>query len=239
MVLDRTTRFAAFTMLRASLQAVGWAFLLYASFPSLATAQTPPPPAPPPPITVPPVVTLSDGAVTVEGMTTKASAVVFGVARRSLQFGERLETRFDVLDDTDGNGAIRFEVNEGLPWKSVWTVVDLPSGLFSLAVPEGFPLMEIDFPGQGIGSALNTLESAGDFEQFLWVRPGLGAWALTAGDGGVNDGDQEGNHRILADVTRFAAIGKSPAPPDKFAPGDVLVGVEAHTLNIFAARLAH
>jgi hypothetical protein len=208
------------------------------SFAAPAVGQTAPPPSPTP-ITVPPVVTLGADAVTVEGITKTASAVVFGVARRSLEFGERLETRFDLVEDTNNDGAIRFEVAEGLPWKSVWAAVDLTTGEFTLAVPEGFPLLETPFPGQGIGSALNTLETAGDFEQLLWVRPALGAWALTVGDGGVNDGDGEGNHRILADVSRFTAVGKSPAAPDKFAPGDVLVGVEAHTLNVFAARLAH
>lgn len=240
MSFTKRTHAAVRTVDGASLRRAKIGVILGTTLSTLVVAQTAPPPPPSPtPITEPPVVKLEADAVTVERTTLSGSTVVFGVARRSLEFGERLETRFDLLEDIDKDGAVRYEVGEGVPWKSVWTAVDLASGQFSLIVPEGFPLMEVEFPGNGLGSALKTLETAGDFEQLLWVRPGLGAWTLTVGDGGVNDGDREGNHRILADVSLFTAMGKSPAAPEKFAAGDVLVGVEAHTLNVFAARLAH
>jgi hypothetical protein len=68
--------------------------------------------------------------------------------------------------------------------------------------------------------------------------PGQGAWTLTALDGGRNDGDGLTDRNIRADVASFKPLGSSPAAPDKFAPGDALVGVDYRSLTFYAARLA-
>ena len=205
---------------------------------AVARGQQPPPPTPPPP-----VITVNETTVGVTGVTKPGSAVVFGVARRSLTYYERLEARSEILSDTDADGAVRFEVPGDVPWKSVWVAVDLTSGLYDIGTPEGFPLEEIAFPGHGIGQALNSLEAAGEFIELLWVRPaatGAAAWRLAVGDGGASDSDgRSGNGRVRVDVARFRPVGSSPAPPEKFAPGDILVGIDAKALNVFAARLAN
>lgn len=191
----------------------------------------------------PPVISVDNGGVSVTGVTKAGSVVVFGVARRTAGYFEKRESRAEVVSDQDSDGAVRYDVPKGLPWRSVWFVVDLTSGQYAFTAPEGFPLEEVAFPGRGIGNELKSLETAGDFVELLWVRPGTtggAAWTQAVGDGGAHDEDAHGgDHRVRADVSRFQAVGQAPAPPEKFAPGDVLVGVEASTLVVFASRLAN
>ena len=201
------------------------------------------PPSPPPP--TPPAIIIDASGLTIIGLKPASSVAIFGSTRRSFEYYERQEMRGDILADDDKDGQLRFDVDGGLPWKSVWVVVDLSTGLYAIAAPEGFPLEEVEFPGRGIGSALNALESEGDFVNLLWVRPsattGAAAWMLAVGDGGASDDDKKGgNHKIKADVSKFEPVGQSPVtPPDKFAAGDVLVGIDANTLTIFASKLAN
>jgi len=207
---------------------------------SALRGQQPPPPAPPP---EPPLITIDETSVKATGVTKSGSAIVFGVARRSLTYYERLEARAEILNDADADGAVRFDVPGDVPWKSVWVAVDLTSGLYDISTPAGFPLELLEFPGQGLGAALNSLETAGEFMELLWVRPaatGAAAWTLAVGDGGASDSDdRSGNGRVRVDVARFRPVGSSPSPPEKFAPGDILVGIDSRALTIFATRLAN
>ena len=211
--------------------AIGLVFVALCSAP-LARAQTTPPPS-----TQPPTLRLGVNEIAVEGLTPDGSTVIFGLARRSHSYWQTLE-RYAEIVTADGTGVAHWDAEETIPWKSVWFIVDLASGEFTSGVPEGFVSDEIDFPGRGIGAALNVLDSEGESKEFLWVRPTVGAWTLTALDGGRNDGDGATDRNIRADVSKFRPLGSSPVPPDRFAPGDVLVGIDYRSLTFYAARLA-
>lgn len=198
----------------------------------LAKAQTPPPPS-----TQAPTLLLGANEIDVEGLTPDASTVIFGLGRRSHSYWQSLE-RYAEIVTADAIGVAHWDAEDTIPWKSVWFIVDLASGEFTSGVPEGFVSDEIDFPGRGIGASLNVLDSEGESKEFLWVRPTVGAWTLTALDGGRNDGDGATNRNIRADVSMFRPLASSPGAPDKFAPGDVLVGVDYRSLTFYAARLA-
>jgi hypothetical protein len=227
MMLDRTTRVASRT-------ALGIALLGLATC-DLALSQTTPPPPPSAPVSQPPSVALTANAIEASGLTPSSSIVVFGLARRSEIYWQSLERTAEIVP-SDATGQARLELDQEMAWKSVWFVVDIPSGQYIATVPDGFVLDQIEFPGRGIGAALNILESEGESKEYLWVRPGLGAWTLTALDGGSNDGDGNADRRIRAEVSHFKPLGTGPAAPEKFSPGDVVVSVDYRSWTVNSAR---
>jgi hypothetical protein len=177
--------------------------------------------------------------VIASGLPAGGSAVFFGASRRPVGHFERNERRVEIVADVDGDGAAFVEEFDGVAANSVWAAVDLASGAFALATPGDFPIREVAFPGRGIGAALRSLEHEGLFADVVWVRPGVGAWELTAKDGGPADSDAEPNGRVRFAVEAFEALGSSPPAPERFGPGDVLVAIELDSLTIYAAQLAH
>ena len=82
----------------------------------------------------------------------------------------------------------------------------------------------------GPSGLLNRVQRVTDFAEFLLVEPGKGAWALTAGDGGQSDADGKQDGTVTADLSDVVTI-TGNTKPSKFNTGDVLIVVDANTLN--------
>jgi hypothetical protein len=189
-----------------------------------------------------PVVSFEEQAVVVSGLTPNGQVVWFSVAKQIESSMAHFVRREDVLADEDGDGAVRFELDRMVPLQSIWVAVDLTTGAVAVATPEGYTLRDASLPpGRGSGKA-GRPDWIGDDRQLLEilvVRPGLGAWGSTLGDGGVNDEDGRGNGRISAALARLHAVGSSPAPPDHFLPKDLVFAVDLDRMEFLARNRFH
>lgn len=189
------------------------------------------------------VVKFEEAAVLAAELTPGGEAVFWSVAREPQGYVNRIVRR-QGLAVVDAQGGARFDLDEAeeVPLKAVWGVVDVATGAFAVAAPEGFELREIPFPTRpfevGAPGVLNRFRHPFDQLHLLVVRPRVGAWELEAWDRSPRDRDGEDDDRVttrLEDLSALEATG--PAPPEIFEEGDVLVVIHPHTLEVFAARI--
>lgn len=222
--------------------------LVLLALPPGAAAQDEPPPEPPAEPEL--VVGFEPSALTVDGAPPEGSVVLFGFGRTREAYVTELR-RFDALLTADAEGAARYALPEGaaVPQRSVWVVVDLGTGAYTVAEPEdtgGLDIPRIDFPARGLGANLRFLRTEGRYLDVLLVRPAsgpegeeaAGVWGLRTGDGGERDADGVQDGGIDLDVATLTALADSGPPPERLRPKDVLVGVNPETFELFATRLA-
>lgn len=189
-----------------------------------------------------PTLAFEPTAVVASGVTPKGKVVWFGVARELADYAATVVRRDQVLEDEDGDGKVRLEIGKPLPVHSVWIAVDLASGAWTAAVPEGSSAAELPQPGRnpdrGEAGRPEWVEVNRRYLEIAVVRPSLGAWALTLGDGGGNDGDGATDGSITASLARMRSLEGSPAAPDRFSPRDVVAVVDPNRLQYYVETLA-
>lgn len=189
-----------------------------------------------------PSLAFEPAAVVASGVTPKGKVVWFSVARELADYAATIVRRDQVVEDEDGDGKVRLEVGKPVPVQSVWIAVDLTSGAFAVAVPEGSIASEMPQPGRnpGRGEAGKPewVEVDRQYLELAVVRPGLGAWALTLGDGGGADEDGATDGSITASLARMRSLGASPAAPDRFSPRDVVAVVDPNRMQYYVETLA-
>lgn len=123
---------------------------------------------------------------------------------------------------------------------SVWVAVDLSTGEFATVAPNGPPVQSDTFLGAGIGRAPSGSGAISDLRaqaEVLVVRPGVGAWELTLGDGSPVDGDGLADGQIEAPLDQMTPVADTPSPPTDFAAGDTLVLIDPLSLEIVVTRI--
>jgi hypothetical protein len=186
-----------------------------------------------------PLLTFEDQAAVATGVTPKGQVVWFSVAKQIEGYMAHFVRREEILPDTDGDGVVRFELDQPVPLQSIWVAVDLATGEAAVATPEGYPLREASAaPGRGGEPGRpDWVEEGREILEILVVRPGKGAWGLTVGDGGENDDDGRGDGRITAALARLRALGAGSGPPERFDPKDLVFAVDLDRMEILQERI--
>lgn len=186
----------------------------------------------------PPEISFEPEAVVARGITSKGRAAWFSVAREISRRSINVVPRHGITVDEDGDGAVRLELGQEVPLRSIWFAVDLATGEAAVAAPEGFPLLEMGLPGNAIPAALNRLELERRFACLVLVRPGVGAWQLRVGDGGESDEDGEPDGTLRAALSSLTAVEEGgPPPPERFSPRDVLLIIDPERLEFATVRI--
>jgi hypothetical protein len=188
-----------------------------------------------------PTIGFEENAVVASGVTPGGSVVWFGIARERPGRITQVVRRDTVLPDSDGDGVVRLDLGRRVATESIWAAVDLGSGAFVVATPEGMPRREVALPGNSFRhsprGAVEALQDAREFLEILVVRPGEGAWSLSVGDGGDSDADLQPNGSIRAALASMHPIQSSKAAPDQLLPGDVVVVVDPRQMEFYTTTL--
>lgn len=188
------------------------------------------------------VVRFEEAAVVVTGASADGGVAFYSVAREPHGAYQSVVRR-QGLELADDLGETRFLVDERtVPLKSVWAVVDIASGAYAVAAPEGFWLREIPFPGRGfaVGASgqVDRLRHDHPSIDLLVVRPGVGAWSLRSFDRSETDRDGADDDRILTSLEDLVPLGESAEPPpESYSRDDVVVLVDPRELRYAATRL--
>lgn len=185
--------------------------------------------------------TVETDALVVAGTTVKGQVVFFGVARE-IAPDDVVEVvpRTEIRADDDGDGRVAFPLGGPVPLRSAWAAIDLTSGDFDAAAPEGFRLKKVSFRGRGVGRRSDGRDSIVDARglvEILIVRPGAGAWALRLGDGGPTDGDGTADGRLEAIFDRMEPLAGSPPPPQTFQKDDVVLVLDPNLLEMTLVKV--
>ena len=196
----------------------------------IAEAQTTPPPPKPEPR-----ITFGESAVVASGLTPKEKVAWFAVERRfDEDLSEELARRYDVVD-VEADGTARFPLKEPAAPSSFWVAVELKSGAFVVAVPNGFRLARPQKPsrlGLRDGLAADEILDERPYLMGLVVRPGNGAWAFAGGDGGPRDEDGKNDGRLRFALDRLQPLAGSPEAPSKARGEDLWFIVDPAKMEI-------
>ncbi|MGH7926833.1 MAG: hypothetical protein ACREQV_03455 [Candidatus Binatia bacterium] len=185
-------------------------------------------------------ITFADNAVNA-AVTPGASAVIFGIGSQPRGYYSRL-VRFEAfVSDEDRDGSVSVQLDDPVPPKSTWVVVDLASGEVATGAPSTFAAEVRPFPSEWLkhdnAGHLRKLASTLPFSELLWASS-MGAWKATLGDGGASDEDGEKNGVAVLDNTQFLpiqdGIGKAPT---HFSKGDVMIAANPWTLTVYVSAL--
>ncbi|MDX1996936.1 MAG: hypothetical protein SF066_04395 [Thermoanaerobaculia bacterium] len=180
-----------------------------------------------------PAVTFEAQAVIVSGLAPGAEIVYFSVAREVTTYAANVVRREGRVKDDDLDGSVRIAVDPAVPWRSIWVVVDLATGLVVPATPEGYPLRDAEARG-GFAlaptGAFTHLGAAGDLSHVLVVRPGTGAWVATLTDGAASDEDGGGNRTIVSALDVLEPVAAGPPPPLELLPGDRVIEIDSDAM---------
>jgi hypothetical protein len=181
-------------------------------------------------------VSLEGDAVVASGVTAKGQVVLLGVTRVIEEDDYPVVRRhLQVLTDDDGDGTVRYPVEGGVPLRSLWAVVDLTSGDYDEAAPEGFGLRRVNWRGRGPlrrADGKDAIEDRRPRLELLVVRPKVGAWSLRIRDGEASDGNGVIDGRVEGVLERMEPLAGSPPPPSELQRDDVLVGLDPASLEI-------
>ena len=184
---------------------------------------------------------LGTAASVVSGLEPSTQVTWLWVDRRLDDYAAIITHGTEITPDSDGDGKVELEVPAGISPLSVWVAVDLATGTVATASPEGFkppPITAPDAPELLAPAPADThLQALAGIVRALVVRPGSGAWQTLAGDGTALDIDLEQDGTITLDLAQLEPIADSPAPPETFAAGDVVVFIDAETLGFFQATV--
>lgn len=185
-------------------------------------------------------VSFGDSSVHAEGLTSSGTAVVFAVARTRDGWLRRI-SQFALPVAVDGTGLMSLELPEDVPLMSIWAVADLATGEVGVGFPEGmegFPLLEDDGSPMTVGQVVSGRILAGVAEaDILVVRPGVGAWRLHVGDGGLSDEDGSQNGALQVQLANMVPLVEGSGPLRGVRPGDSIVLIDPREMAYLAERV--
>jgi len=185
-------------------------------------------------------VSFGDALVQAEGLTSGGTAVVFGVARTRDGWLRRI-SQFALPVEVDGTGSMSLELPEAVPQMSIWAVADLATGEVGVGFPEGMegiPLLEDDGSPMTVGQVASGRILAGVAEaDILVIRPGVGAWRLHVGDGGLSDEDGSPNGALQVQFANMTPMIEGSGPLHGVRPGDSIVLIDPREMAYLAERV--
>lgn len=182
-----------------------------------------------------PRIAFESSAVVASGLTPGRSVAWFGVERivdpdLAAELVQRAEPKTAGAD-----GVSRLELARPVSQRSLWVAVDVESGEFAVAAPDGYEIRRRPRPSRlvpGEGSRPDEIEDGPGYLYGLMVRPGEGAWILRGGDGSPQDQDGETDGRVRFALDRLEPLPGSPAAPAKARGTDLWFVVDLLTMRI-------
>jgi hypothetical protein len=203
-------------------------FALLATLWSVAAAADPPSHAVP-------SIAFSASGIAISGLTPGGSAIVLGIERGARPYITGYTRHNYLLRSADTLGNARINLTSVSPI-SLWCVVDLQTGTYASAGPAGYAIRRIPLPANAFHAAsnaqLNRLRLKDEFLEVLWVRPNVGFWKASAGDGGASDSDHAVDGHVSLAPEQMEPLGQSPIAPNHYLPTDTFILINPETMEI-------
>lgn len=175
-------------------------------------------------------------AVTAAGMTPGGDVVWLGLVRKVVEYEAAYGRRQGVVQ-ADASGAAQIPIGDGVPPQSTWIAIDLKTGAYAMASPDGFSPLLFDLAPAALnlrGDALaDQLVDVADHAEILLVRPGKGAWAKTVGRGGADDESNPNDAAFKLSLDKLEPLRGADGPSSgKLNPKDLLIVLHPEAMAI-------
>lgn len=187
------------------------------------------------------VITIGAKSVTATGISPGSTAVFFGAAKVPMPgaYMDRPRHWTISVDDSDHDGTVTFSLNEDVPPASLWAVVDLRNAQYAIANGPRMGLRPLILGNplrKSKGGTVDHFSLNRSYADFLYVKPGLGAFTWTAMDGSTADDDGP-NGGIAVALQQGKSLGGDAQKPINITPGGVLIVLDWTTFEIGAVEI--
>jgi len=187
-----------------------------------------------------PAVTITGGTVTAAGVSAGGDVLFYGLGLDADGYVSGVRRWAETITDDDRDGTVSFRTTPAVPQRSLWVVVDLRNGQYSIAAPAGYPIRAAElgrsFFRRSAGGVLDVFAYRKPYLDLLYVHPGGGAWVIKSADGRPDDLDALPGLTAIP-LTSARRIGTAGERPREFVPGGILVAIDFYTMTIYAGRL--
>jgi hypothetical protein len=141
----------------------------------------------------------------------------------------------------NGNGESVFSTSHAHDQAAIWIAVDIETGAVATATGSGVPAVPFTLVDasqkRDVSGQIVKMQLPFDISDLLIVRPGQGAWHVTAIDGGPADEDHTQNGKTAMSIETLVSFKKNSKPPHALKKGDVIVAIEARSLRYSVLRV--
>lgn len=141
-----------------------------------------------------------------------------------------------IAADEDRDGVVRFRPERKVPQSSVWAIVDLMTGEYSIVSP--LPELIVEFSLDSSVRAGATPALSRGWITALIARPGVGAWVAEIREGGARDADGALDARLTVNPESFQPLLPGTGLPQGLRNDDVIIILDWETLEHAVARIA-
>jgi hypothetical protein len=188
-------------------------------------------------VTAAPAIEAVSNGLRATGITPGGDAVWFGMTIDTFNLTRRLTRHATIVRDADGDGVVIYALPE-ISRFSLLFVADAMTGECAVFRAEGVDDLAQDLRGNNWRAGLQDFDVSADVLEFLLVRPGDGAWTMSAMEGWRNDGDGRRDGKFRLKVADMDPIGTATAKPQGIVRrGDLLVVLDPRTFA-YAIRQA-
>lgn len=191
-------------------------------------------------VSIDPAIEFQGHVVHATSLTPGAQVLLFGVARDHDGFGAVIRRWTEVLTDTDGDGQVELDLGFNVPFQSIFAAIDLRDGHYSVASPSGFgaiPPKRAKTLRRGPKALVDRMSSPGPMADVVYVQPGSGAWKVQLSDGVTTDRDGVADGATMFALSDFSPLLPGLDVPQEFAPGGILIVIDAYDMDLYAQRL--
>ena len=176
-----------------------------------------------------PVVTFEKDRVVATGVTRGGNVLWFAQAHERPAVYVRLVNRTKVMADANGDGRVEYPLLNEVAIRSVWVAVDLATGEAGIGRPAGVDPAVRPFTSGMLkerGEAATVIDMPQPSVEFLLVRPGVGYWRDTRGDGNPGCGvPRTAGHSAIC-LGELKPASEALPKVTSLAPGDVLLAID-------------
>jgi hypothetical protein len=190
---------------------------------ALAVAQSPEPP----PITI----SVFGDVVMANGLTPGGEVAVLAIWSNEIARSSRNGGALSQTTEADSGGSASVTFPRQLPPRTMVVVIDVRSGRIEVLAEEPrFRRVELAARRLKRNDArdVEAVLSPFDYAVTVLVRPVVGAWIHTGGDGGASDDDGRPNGGVRTRPAAMTALGDAPPAPPKITPRDVVLSIDPH-----------
>jgi hypothetical protein len=184
---------------------------------------------------------VGDKGIVVSGSSSHQTVYVVGFSRIPHRYYAESIRQENLLVDDHGDGSPRVDFDEPVAPRSLWIGVDLASGRWAVSSSSSTSVHKRDTPPgllkKSSGAEYDRVDVRAERIELIWIRPGVGAWATTNGDGGLLDDDHEANGHVVTAASSMHPLAGSPPAPANFKTSDVVIAVDPVTLDVIQTEV--
>lgn len=185
-------------------------------------------------------VTLSSDGIGIERATPGGTILIVGYEHFARDF-KPVYRRVHREGTADASGSIRIAMGRQIARHSFWVAFDLETGGHGAVAGSKHALREAELPQQtlrnGSTGKKSRFEAEVDYVYVLTIRPKVGAWEMTVGDGGVSDADGARNGKIDTGSAGLARTRHARTDFDEFEEGDLVATFIPHQMGYLITQV--